>query len=143
MIEIAGQTYAWDEPLVLALGGAALLVLLILLLLVAAVRAAGRSARMAAPLGQQLHQLGGSVQQLGAHQAQLQGSIQTVSDTQAAAQSQVIQTVESRLASVQQQMQDRLADNAARTARHPARRCAGTDAPRPGAAEPGDARWRL
>ncbi|MDF1726464.1 MAG: DNA recombination protein RmuC [Sulfitobacter sp.] len=118
MIEIGGQIYAWEDPIVLALLAGAALVLLILILLIAAVRAAGRSARMAAPLGQQLQHLGGSVQQLGANQAQLQGSIQTVSDTQAAAQSQMIQTVESRLATVQQQMQDRLADNAARTARH-------------------------
>ncbi|NNE50791.1 MAG: DNA recombination protein RmuC [Sulfitobacter sp.] len=117
MIEIAGQTYALNDPLVLAAIAGGALVLLVLILLILAVRAAGRSARMTAPLGQQLQLLGGNVQQLAANQAQLQGSIQTVSDTQATAQTKMIQTVESRLAHVQQQMQDRLADNAARTQR--------------------------
>ena len=64
-----------------------------------------------------MQMLGGQVQQLGANQAQLQGSIQVVSDTQATAQAQMIQTVEARLAHVQQQMQDRLADNAVKSAR--------------------------
>ena len=50
-------------------------------------------------------------------QDQLRGGLQHVSDTQANAQVQVIQTVESRLSSVQQQMNDRLADNAMKSAR--------------------------
>jgi DNA recombination protein RmuC len=54
---------------------------------------------------------------LHAGQEQLRGGLQTVSDTQAHAQAQVIQTVEARLAAVQQQMQDRLADNAMRSQR--------------------------
>ncbi len=117
MIEIAGQTYAWGDPLVIAaLAGAAVLAL-ILLLLVMAVRAAGRSARMAAPLSQQMNVLGGHVQQLGAGQEQLRGGLQTVSDTQANAQAHMIHTVESRLNHVQLQMQERLAENAARSAR--------------------------
>ena len=61
--------------------------------------------------------LGGHVQQLGLGQEQLRGGLQTVSDTQANAQTQVIQTVERRLASVQQQMNDRLAENAMKSAR--------------------------
>jgi DNA recombination protein RmuC len=117
MITISGQTYAWgDPPVIAALIGAGVL-LLIVILLIMAVRAAGRSAQMAAPLAQQMQILGSHVQQLGAGQEQLRGGLQTVSDTQANAQAQMIQTVEARLATVQQQMQDRLADNAARTAR--------------------------
>ena len=117
MIEIAGQRYEWGDPLVIAaLSGAAILVL-IFILLIMAVRAAGRSARMAAPLSQQLQIMGGHVQQLGAGQEQLRGGLQTVSDTQANAQAQMIQSMEARLASVQQNMQDRLADNAAKSAR--------------------------
>jgi DNA recombination protein RmuC len=92
-------------------------VLLILVLLVASVRAAGRSARVAAPLAQQMQMLGAHVQQLGANQERLQGGLQTVSDTQVNAQNRMIQSMESRLAHVQQQMQDRLADNASRTQR--------------------------
>ncbi len=117
MIDIAGKTYAFDDPIVMAALAGAGVVLLVLILLVMAVRAAGRSARMAAPLGQQLRMLGGHVQQLGAAQERLQGGLQTVSDTQANAQTQVIQTMEARLNAVQLQMQERLADNATRSAR--------------------------
>ena len=117
MIQIGGQGYSFDDPLVIAALAGAATVLLILLLLVIAIRAAGRSARMAAPLGQHLQILGAHVQQLGAGQEQLRGGLQTVSDTQANAQAQLIQSMEARLAAVQQNMQDRLADNAARSAR--------------------------
>lgn len=117
MIEIAGQSYAFDDPFVIAVLGCGGVVFLILVLLVMAVRAAGQSARLSAPLAQQIGVLGQHVQQLGAGQEQLRGGLQMVSDTQATAQAQVIQTVEARLASVQQQMQDRLADNALRSAR--------------------------
>ena len=117
MIEIAGQTYEWGDPVLIAALIAGAVVFLVLVLLIMAIRAAGRSARVAAPLGQQIHALGGYVQQLGASQERLQGGLQTVSDTQANAQTQMIQSMEARLASVQQNMQDRLADNAARSAR--------------------------
>lgn len=117
MIEIAGYNVALDDPYVIAGLIGAGVVLLILLLLALALRAANRSARMAEPLAQQLMALGGHVQQLSMGQEQLRGGLQTVSDTQATAQNQVIQTVEARLASVQQQMNDRLADNAMKSAR--------------------------
>ena len=114
MIEIGGQAYAFSDPVVLAVLVGAGIVLVFLVLLIVAVRAAGRSARLAEPLAQQLGVLGSHVQQLGAGQEALRGNIQTVSDTQANAQTQVIQTMERRLADVQQRMQDRLADNAMR-----------------------------
>ncbi|APE44787.1 recombinase RmuC [Sulfitobacter alexandrii] len=117
MIEIGGTIYQWNDPLGLAVLGAAALVVLIVILLIAAVRAAGRTARLAAPLSQQIQVLGGHVQQLGAGQEQLRGGLQMVSDTQANAQSQLIQSVETRLNTVQLQMQERLADNAARSQR--------------------------
>ncbi len=117
MIEIAGQTYSLDDPLLIAgLVGAAL-VFLMFVLLIMAVRSASASAKMAAPLSQQMGLLGQNVQQLGMGQEQLRGGLQTVSDTQANAQAQVIQTMEARLSSVQQQMNDRLADNAIKSAR--------------------------
>lgn len=117
MIEIAGYTLNFDDPVVLAAVLAGAVVLLILLLLIVSVRAAGRAARMAAPLAQQIGLLGQHVQNLSAGQEQLRGGLQMVSDMQAVAQSQVIQTVEARLAAVQQNMQDRLADNAMRAQR--------------------------
>ena len=117
MIEVMGQVYAWDDPLVIAALAVATVVLLILILLIMAVRAAGRSAQVAIPLAQRLEALGAHVQELNAGQQQLRGGMQTVSDTQVNAQNQMIQSMEARLASVQQQMQDRLADNAAKSAR--------------------------
>jgi len=117
MIEIAGQSYAYGDPVVIAALVVAGLVLVVLILLIMSVRAAGRSARMAAPLGQQMQILGGHVQQLGVAQERLQGGLQTVSDTQANGQNQVIQVMEQRLNTVQLQMQERLAENATRSAR--------------------------
>ncbi len=114
MIEIAGTQYALNDPVILTVGG---VVVLILLLLFLSLRASQRSARMAEPLARQMAHLGQHVQQLGQGQEQLRGGLQHVSDTQANAQVQVIQTVESRLSSVQQQMNDRLADNAMKSAR--------------------------
>ena len=117
MIEIGGQVFALDDPVVLAGLAGAGVILLVLVLLILTVRAARRSARLTAPMLQQLSVLGQNVQQLGLGQEQLRGGLQTVSDTQANAQTQVIQTVEARLSSVQQQMNDRLADNALKSAR--------------------------
>jgi len=116
-MELAGLQFDPSDPLVQIAAGAGGVVLLMLLLLVMAVRAAGKSARMAEPLVQHIAVLGQNVQQLSAGQEQLRGGVQMVSDTQATAQAQVIQTVEARLASVQQQMQDRLAENAMRSQR--------------------------
>ncbi|NOD90301.1 MULTISPECIES: DNA recombination protein RmuC [unclassified Ruegeria] len=114
MIQIAGTQIPLNDPVLLTGGG---VVLLILLLLFLSLRAANRSARMAEPLERQMAHLGQHVQQLGQGQEQLRGGLQHVSDTQANAQVQVIQTVEARLSSVQQQMNDRLADNAMKSAR--------------------------
>ncbi|WP_299889604.1 DNA recombination protein RmuC [uncultured Ruegeria sp.] len=117
MIEIAGIQYSLIDPMVLTVLAGVGVVLLILVLLFLSLRAASRSARMAEPLARQMAHLGQHVQQLGQGQDQLRGGLQHVSDTQANAQVQVIQTVESRLSSVQQQMNDRLADNAMKSAR--------------------------
>lgn len=117
MIEIAGNQYSLNDPVVMAVLIGAGVLLLILLLLFLSLRAANRSARMAEPLARQMAHLGQHVQQLGQGQDQLRGGLQQVSDTQANAHVQVIQTVESRLSSVQQQMNDRLADNAMKSAR--------------------------
>lgn len=115
MIEILGQTFALNDPLVIiSLIGIAVVILIVVLLIVA-VRSAGRSAAAAAPLAQQMGILGQHVQQLNMGQAALQGGLQTVSDTQVNAQAQITQTMEVRLAAVQQQMQDRLAENAMRS----------------------------
>ncbi|MFK7763479.1 MAG: DNA recombination protein RmuC [Roseobacter sp.] len=117
MIEVFGYTFDLNDPMTLALACGLAAFALIFLLLVISIRVAGRNARFSEPLAQQIGLLGQHVQQLGAGQEQLRGGLQTVSDTQANAQTQVIQTVEARLAAVQQNMQDRLADNAMRSQR--------------------------
>jgi DNA recombination protein RmuC len=117
MITIGEYSFSLEDPLVLAAIGGALLILLVLGLLVAAVRRAGRSADAVGRVAEQVGRLNADVQILGAGQQQLAGNIQTVSDTQTAAQTRIIQTMETRLADVQQQMSDRLADNAMRANR--------------------------
>ena len=91
--------------------------LLVFVLLIMAVRRAGQSARTMETVANQMGRLNMDVQTLGQGQQQLQGNISSVTETQAAAQTLVIQTMETRLADVQQQMTDRLADNAMRANR--------------------------
>lgn len=116
MIQIGENSYAFDDPVVIAaLVGAALL-LLVLVLLIMAVRAAGRSARMTEPLAQQVTQLGQSVQTLSDGQHQLAGGLNHVSEAQAAAQANMLQLMEKRLAQVSGQMTENLQGSARRTA---------------------------
>jgi len=117
MIEIAGTQYALDDPIVIAALIGAGLVMLLFGLLFASLRAASRASKAAEPLAQQLGYLGQHVQNLGQGQEGLRASIQMVSDTATQGQMQLAQTLEQRMASVQQQMQDRLADNAMRSQR--------------------------
>jgi DNA recombination protein RmuC len=91
---------------------AAVLVLLMLVLLFVLLRVSSRSAQ----LPRHIEMLGAHVHQLALGQEQLRGGLQTVSDAQANAQAQVIHTMERRLSSVQQQMNDRLAENALKSA---------------------------
>lgn len=117
MIQIGSHAYALDGPVVIATMVAAAVVILILLLLVLAVRAAGKSARMVAPLTRQIANLGQSLQQLGFGQEQMRGGLQNVSDTQVNAQLHMTQMIETRLGTLQQQMNDRLAENAMKSTR--------------------------
>lgn len=117
MIEIGGISYALDDPRVIAgLVGIAALILLFVLLIMA-VRAAGRSAKIVAPLGQQIGNLGQRVQMLADGQSQLAGGLQTVSQTQTVAQAQLMNTLEQRLAEVQLKMTDSLHGSSVRTTR--------------------------
>jgi DNA recombination protein RmuC len=117
LIEIAGQADAFSDPSVIAVLIGAMVIVLVLVLLILAVRRAGASATSVRFVAQQMGRLGQDVQVLGQGQQMLAGNLQTVSDTQAQAQVQVIQTMEARLATVQAQMAERLADNAMKSAR--------------------------
>ncbi|WP_224824987.1 DNA recombination protein RmuC [Cognatishimia sp. MH4019] len=116
MIQLGDQTYALSDPLVIAalIGVGALL--LIVILLVIAVRAAGRSARLAEPLAQQIGVLGQRVQMLGDGQQQLSGGLTHVSEAQAAAQNNMLTLMEQRLAQVTEKMNENLQGSARRTA---------------------------
>ncbi|MDA5092718.1 DNA recombination protein RmuC [Aliiroseovarius sp. KMU-50] len=114
MIELGELSLPLTHPLVLIIGGA---VALVVILLILSVRRAGQSARMAEELARQMGGLGQAVQVLGAGQDQLSGGLRTVSDAQATGQAQVLQAMEARLGAVQQQMNDRLHDNAMKSAR--------------------------
>ncbi len=102
-----------------ALGGlaAALVALLLLVLMIMVVARAGRSARLAESLARDLRRTNADIQALGAGQTQLAGSLQTVSETASTAQMRMLQTMESRLAEVQRQMGERLAETALRQQR--------------------------
>ncbi len=117
MIEIAGQTINLSDPLVIGILIAAVLTTLIVMLLILAVRRAGQSAQAVNFVATQVTRLGEDVQVLNANQSQLAGNIQTVSDAQATAQVRVIQTMETRLAEVNAQVAERLAENALKSAR--------------------------
>lgn len=117
MITIYGQTYAFDDPVVLAVLGAGALVLLLFVLLIVTLRAASRSARMTEPLGYHIGQLGARVQSLSDGQQQLAGGLSHVSDAQATSQAKVLHLMESRLAEVSRGMSESLHGTATRTAR--------------------------
>ncbi len=92
------------------------LAVLVIALLIMAVRAAGRSARMAEPLAHQIGALGGRVQALSDGQQQLSGGLTQVAEGQAAAQANLLQHMEKRLSQVNLQMTENLQGSARRTA---------------------------
>ncbi len=116
MIQIGDTTLSLSDPSTLVgLIATAMLVLLVILLIVLLVRS-GRTSQVNDELSQQLGGISNAVQLLGQGQDQLSGGLRTVSDTQANAQSQMIHRMETRLAEVQRQMQDRLHENAMKSA---------------------------
>ncbi|MCV2867603.1 DNA recombination protein RmuC [Defluviimonas sp. WL0002] len=116
MITFRGQTYALEDPAVLAVLVVAGLALLAILMLVT-LRAAGRSARMAEPVLRQMQSLDARVQSLSDGQQQLSGGLMHVSEAQAASQARVLALMENRLADVAKGMSDSLQGSATRTAR--------------------------
>ncbi len=114
MIQIGGTQINLSDPIIIAALVGAVIGLAIIILLLFTLRAGRKSAE---PMIYQLHQLSGAMQGLGAGQEQLKGNLSSVSDAQVAAQTQVIQVMETRLSAVQQQMNDRLHDNALKSTR--------------------------
>ncbi len=116
MIEIDGQVYAFNDPLVIGVFVAAIVLLLVVVLLITSVRRAGRSQNAVEQVAMQFGRLNEDIKTLGANQQQLAGNLQSVSDTQSNAQVTMIQTMEKRLATVQQHMNDTLHTNALKSA---------------------------
>jgi DNA recombination protein RmuC len=114
MITLFGNTFQWNDPEVLVLGG---LVAVLLGFLVLILRAAGRSATMAEPLMREVSWLSSRVQSLGDGQERLAGGLHHVSETQAVSQTAMLQVMEQRLAEVQRQMTEALHGTSTRTAR--------------------------
>lgn len=117
MITIGEQSYAFSDPLVLAVLGGAMLALLVVVLLIMAVRRAGQSAQMVEPMIREMSSLAYRVETLSTGQQQLSGGLSHVSEAQAASQARMLQLMEDRLASVTTAMNDNLQGSAQRTAR--------------------------
>jgi DNA recombination protein RmuC len=116
MIEVAGYLFRLDDPAVIAALAGGVLALVILLLLVAAVRRAGRTEQLVAPMLREMAFLGQRVQTLSDGQQQLSGGLSHVSEAQAAAQARVLQLMEARLQAVTEAMTENLQGSARRTA---------------------------
>jgi DNA recombination protein RmuC len=114
MITLFGQTYAWNDPEVLVLGG---LVVVLLGFLVLILRSVSRSATAAEPLMREIGWLSSRIQSLGDGQERLAGGLHHVSETQAVSQTAMLQVMEQRLAEVQRQMTEALHGTSTRTAR--------------------------
>jgi DNA recombination protein RmuC len=114
MISLFGQTYAWNAPEVLLIGGAFFGFVLLLVLIL---RAAGRSATMAAPLLREMGWLGQRVQSLSDGQERLAGGLHHVGENQAISQTAMLKLMEARLTEVSRQMGESLQGNSTRTAR--------------------------
>ncbi len=113
MIEIAGRSLTWDDPLVLAAGAAAL----VLLILLSQLGATRRTARSVGDLARHMDDVGDRVGAIGDAQQRLAGNLTGVAETQAASQSAMLRHMETRLAEVGRQMTDSLHGSATRTAR--------------------------
>lgn len=110
------MTIDFEDPFVLAAIAAVLAFLLIFVLLIMALRAAGRGARLAEPLANQMGMLGQRVQSISDGQQQLAGGLNHVSEAQAASQANMLQLMEQRLSQVSGTMNENLQGSARRTA---------------------------
>ncbi|MEH6833602.1 MULTISPECIES: DNA recombination protein RmuC [Falsihalocynthiibacter] len=116
MITINDIDYAYSDPRVIASFVGICIVVLVLVMLGKMVRASGQAAKLTGPMMSQLGQLSYAVENLGNGQERLAGGLQSSAETQASSHNQILQTMEMRLAAVQQNMQERLHDSSVRAA---------------------------
>lgn len=117
MITLYGQTYALDDPRVLLALAVAAVVAVFFVVLFKTMRAAGRSAAVAAPILHEMGTLARRVEALSDGQHHLAGGLHHVSEAQAVAQTKLLQLMEARLADVSRNMSESLHGTATRTAR--------------------------
>ena len=117
MIQIGDTTIDLSDPQTQLIAGGLALALLVLILLIMAVRRAGRSAEMIAPLLRDVGTLGQRVESLSDGQSQLAGGLTQVSEAQAASQANMLKLMEQRLTDVSQKMNENLQGTSTRTAR--------------------------
>ena len=117
MIQIGDTIIDLNDPTTQALIAGGLLALVVLILLIMAVRRAGRSAEMMAPLMRDVSALGSRVESLSDGQNQLAGGLSHVSEAQAASQANMLKLMEQRLADVTTKMNENLQGTSTRTAR--------------------------
>jgi DNA recombination protein RmuC len=116
MIQIGETEYSFSDPVVIAVAVAVAAVLLLFILLIMSVRRAGMSARLVAPVAQQMGMLGQQVRLLSDGQQQLAGGLNHVSEAQAVSQAKMLQLMEQRLADVSRAMGENLEGTSRRTA---------------------------
>jgi len=117
MIQIGDTIIDLNDPTTQAWLAGGVLALVVLILLIMAVRRAGRSAEMMAPLMRDVTALGSRVESLSDGQNQLAGGLSHVSEAQAASQANMLKLMEQRLADVTTKMNDNLQGTSTRTAR--------------------------
>ena len=117
MIQFGDTTIDLNDPTVQLLAVAGIVVLVVLILLIMAVRRAGHSARMIAPLAQDVSALGQRVVHLSDGQNQLAGGLTQVSEAQATSQANMLKLMEQRLSDVSNKMNENLQGTSTRTAR--------------------------
>lgn len=116
MIQIGDTSFSFSDPVVIAAIIGAAAVLLLFALLITSVRRAGESARMVAPIAQQMGMLGQQVRMLSDGQQQLTGGLNHVSEAQAASQAKMLHLMEQRLTDVSKAMGENLEGTSRRTA---------------------------
>lgn len=108
MIQFGETTINLNDPSVQLILTGAVLAGLVLFLLILAVRRAGQSAAMMAPLMRDMSMLGQRVESLSDGQSQLAGGLTQVSEAQATSQANMLKLMEQRLSDVTTRMNENL-----------------------------------
>ncbi|PYG29466.1 DNA recombination protein RmuC [Pelagimonas varians] len=118
MIQIGDQAYSLQDPAVLAVLGAGVVLLLILVLLISSVRRAGRTAQTSEMLAHALTDMSTRVEHLANGQGHLEGSLNAVGHQQVQAATQLTILMEQRLGEVQLRLHEDMSKAQRNTGEH-------------------------